>query len=146
MGKCIHPNGDLYKQVDGVAMGSPLGPIFANYYMGNLETQVLSSLSPDLTPVAYCRYVDDVFLLVHKAHVLYNLRDLFERKSVLKFTYEIETNKKLAFLDCMISKTPGTLVTDVFVKETNTGECMSYNSFAPHRYKTSNPHVTQPSI
>ena len=43
---------------------------------------------------------------------------------------------KLAFLDCMISKTPGTLVTDVFVKETNTGECMSYNSFAPHRYKT----------
>ena len=81
-----HPNGDLYKQVDGVAMGSPLGPLFANYYMGNLETQVMSSLSPDLTPVAYCRYVDDVFLLVHKAHVLYNLRDLFERKSILKFT------------------------------------------------------------
>ena len=111
-----YPNGDLKKQVDGVAMGSPLGPLFANYYMGNLETQVLSSLSPDLTPVAYCRYVDDVFLLVHKAHVLYNLKDLFERKSVLKFTYEIETNKKLAFLDCMISETPSTLVTGVLSK------------------------------
>ena len=29
-------------QIDGVAMGSPLGPTFANFYMGNLEKSVLS--------------------------------------------------------------------------------------------------------
>ena len=40
----------------------------------------------------YCRYVDDVFLLVRKAHALYNLKDLFESKSVLSFTYDIENN------------------------------------------------------
>ena len=30
-------NGKLYKQVDGVAMGSPLGPTLANQYMGTIE-------------------------------------------------------------------------------------------------------------
>ena len=88
-----HPNEDLYKQLDGVAMWYPLGPLFAKYYMGNLKAQVLSSLSSDSTPVTHCRYVDDVFLLIHKTQVLYNLRDLFEKNSVHKITCEIETNK-----------------------------------------------------
>ena len=61
---------------------------------------------------------------------------MFQIKSVLKFIYEIETNKKLPYLGCKISKTPVTLVTNVFVQETNTGDCIHYNSIAPHRYKT----------
>ena len=31
------PDGKLFLQIDGVAKGSPLGPTFANFYMGNLE-------------------------------------------------------------------------------------------------------------
>ena len=38
------PTGDIYTQVDGVAMGSPLGPLFANFYMANLETIVLENM------------------------------------------------------------------------------------------------------
>ena len=30
-------NGDIYEQVDGVAMGSPLAPILANPFMGHHE-------------------------------------------------------------------------------------------------------------
>ena len=30
-------NNKLYKQVDGVAMGSPLGPSLANFFLGHLE-------------------------------------------------------------------------------------------------------------
>ena len=30
-------NNKLFKQVDGVAMGSPLGPLFANFFLGYLE-------------------------------------------------------------------------------------------------------------
>ena len=33
----ISADGWIYKQVDGVAMGSPLGSCFTNFYMGNLE-------------------------------------------------------------------------------------------------------------
>ena len=31
-------NGKLYNQVDGVAMGSPLGPVFADVFMGFNES------------------------------------------------------------------------------------------------------------
>ena len=30
-------NGQLYEQTDGVAMGSPLGPLLANVFMGSIE-------------------------------------------------------------------------------------------------------------
>ena len=39
------PDNKLYLQIEGVAMGSPLGPTFANFYMGNLENKVLDNLT-----------------------------------------------------------------------------------------------------
>ena len=33
-------NGELYQQVDGIAMGSPLGPTFANFYLGDIEEKI----------------------------------------------------------------------------------------------------------
>ena len=38
--------GEIYKQVEGVAMGSPLSPIFANLYMENFEKMCFHQL-PD---------------------------------------------------------------------------------------------------
>ena len=34
-------NGEIYTQIDGVAMGSPLGPLLANIFMISLEEKVL---------------------------------------------------------------------------------------------------------
>ena len=33
-------DGKVYKQIDGMAMGSPLGPTFANIFMSNLEEEL----------------------------------------------------------------------------------------------------------
>ena len=50
----------LYKQIDGVAMGSPLGPTIANFFLAHIETKKLldSSMCP---PKFYSRFVDDCF-------------------------------------------------------------------------------------
>ena len=49
--------GNLYaEQVDGVAMGSPLGPLMANTFMCNIEEQLINQ---NKMPVFYNRYVDD---------------------------------------------------------------------------------------
>jgi retron-type reverse transcriptase len=37
-------DGQFYKQTDGVAMGSPLSPIIANFYMEDFETRAMDSL------------------------------------------------------------------------------------------------------
>ena len=43
-------------------------------------------------------------LIVDKFHCLKQLSELFERHSVLKFTHEIEINKKIVFLDVLIDR------------------------------------------
>ena len=47
--------GKLYKQVDGVAMGSPLGPTLANWYMGTIEKKLFANHMPSY-PKLYVRY------------------------------------------------------------------------------------------
>jgi hypothetical protein len=49
-------NGKLYEQVDGVAMGSPLGPLMANVFMCSLEEKLSKS---NKLPSVYNRFVDD---------------------------------------------------------------------------------------
>ena len=81
-----HPNGKLYLQVDGVAMGSPLGPTFANFYMGHVEEIVFASYPK---PTIYIRYVDDIFLMVDSVEDITLLRERLQENSVLHFTYEL---------------------------------------------------------
>ena len=51
------PTGKLYKQVDGIAVGSPLGVLFANFYLGHLEKEIFAA-HPELKPYIYVRYVE----------------------------------------------------------------------------------------
>ena len=54
-------NGQLYEQTDGVAMGSPLGPLLANVFMCSIE----ETLERDgKMPAYYRRYVDDTLTIV----------------------------------------------------------------------------------
>ena len=53
----------FYTQVDGVAMGSPLGPSLANAFLCHHETKWLNDCPEKFKPVFYKRYVDDIFVL-----------------------------------------------------------------------------------
>ena len=48
--------GVLYKQVDGVAMGSPLGLLMANAFMCYMKEQLAKQ---NKMPTFYKRYIDD---------------------------------------------------------------------------------------
>ena len=127
------PTGEIYVQKDGISMGTPLGPTFANYYMCELENNAFATLSNK--PKVYCRYVDDCFLMIDNIDQLHRLKKYFEDNSVLKFTTEFEINKKLPFLDVLLSRENHQLHTSVYRKATNIGDCLNYNSICPDQYK-----------
>ena len=114
-------------------MGSALGPLFANFYMCSIENDILPTLQKP--PLIYTRYVDDILLMIDNIKSLQEIKQKFENASVLKFTYETERQKSLPFLDIRVTRTEQHLTTDVFIKPTNTGECINYNSISPDRYK-----------
>ena len=49
-------DGKLYEQIDGVAMGSPLGPLMANTFMCSIEEKLVNN---KVMPSFYHRFVDD---------------------------------------------------------------------------------------
>ena len=54
--------GGVYHQVDGVAMGSPLGPVLANVFMGYHERNWINNCE-NSKPLFYSWYADDTFCL-----------------------------------------------------------------------------------
>ena len=129
-------NGKLYKQIDGVAMGSPLGPTLANIFMSYYEEKWLQECPQDFKPSYYYRYVDDTFLLFRSSnHIKKFLEFLNSRHQNIKFTCEIENNNSLPFLDVNIRKMDNTFTTSVYHKPTYTGLTTRYDSFIPSKYK-----------
>ena len=128
-------DGDLFVQKEGVSMGSALGPTFANFYMCHLENKVLKD-NRIPKPLLYIRYIDDICVVVNNFECLVMLKQALEDNSVLKFTFETEVKKSMPFLDVLITRNGTKFETSVFVKETNHGDCLNYESICPDRYKT----------
>ena len=63
-------DGTLYKQIDGVAMGSPLGPTLANAFLVYHEKNWLEHCPVEYRSLYYRRYVDDIFVLFNSAEHL----------------------------------------------------------------------------
>ena len=55
-----------YKQVDGVAMGSPLGLTLANLFLVYYESKWLEDCPKQFKPQFYRGYVDDIFVMFKK--------------------------------------------------------------------------------
>ena len=58
----------------------------------------------------------------------------------IKFTYELEINNKISFLDVLLIRKNDTLETTVYRKSTNNGVYLHWDSFAPKNWKRSTLH------
>ena len=91
-------DGQNYVQVEGVSMDSPLGTLFADFYVLRLENKLLHENKVS-NPRYYKRYVDELIaFFLRPSHVNWSITCL-QRGSVLKFTHEDFPNHCVHFLD-----------------------------------------------
>ncbi|KAA3676625.1 uncharacterized protein DEA37_0003469 [Paragonimus westermani] len=125
-----------YRQIDGVAMSSPLGPILADIFIAKLEQQVTERLS---SVQLYKRYVDDILLIAHNQlqaqRLIGHMNSLHPN---IHFSMEGENQNSLPFLDiCIRRNADGSIQRSVHRKSTWTGQYLHFESFVPRSYKQS---------
>jgi len=93
-----------YQQIDGVAMGSPLGPTLANIFLCYNEKIWLNDCPTSFKPLYYRRYVDDIFLLFQDDRCVELFKEYMNNKHPnMHFTSESESDNTIPFLDVFIT-------------------------------------------
>ena len=128
-------NGQMYKQIDGVAMGSSLGPLFAFILMSHLAQSFLNEYIAQTS--FYKRYVDDTFIVCNKiADAELLLNKFNESHPNIKFTLEHEENGRIHFLDVMIDISGGgSIKRSVYRKSFWNKQYLHFRSSVPVTYK-----------
>jgi hypothetical protein len=103
-------NGELFKQMDGIAMGSPLGPTLANI-MTTFEDEIVCQLTRTL-------YVDDTLVLAKPSDIPIILQAFNSFHPQIQFTFEDFPDNNVHFLDLQINSSDIT----IFRKSTHTGQ------------------------
>ena len=109
-------NRDIYTQADGVAVGSPLGPVLAGIFMVELERTILPTLKEHMSP--WKRYVDDTISYIKEESIEHVLSKLNGYHDNIDFTYETENDGKLPFLDVLVIRNYYEVETTVYCKST----------------------------
>ena len=128
--------GEHFELTDGLAMGAPASPAIANIYMTSFEEKALDTW-PKNKPKAWYRFVDDVFSIIKQSDVKDFLDHLNSQHPSIKFTLEMEKDKKLPFMDVMVQRIGEKLRTTVYRKPTHSGRYLNFNSNHPTEAKRS---------
>ena len=98
-------DGQYDDQIDGVAMGSPLGPVLANIFMCHFEEKWV--MSGQVCPSFWYRYVDDTYTMFENKDTANGfLQYLNSRQNSIKFTIEFEQDNEIPFLNILVKRCP----------------------------------------
>ena len=122
----------FYKQINGVSMGSPLGPVLANIIMTEVESTIVKELVDKPLVKPYLRYVDDTLLLVKDKDINHIRKRLNSSDKSIEFTVDTFPDGIVHFLDTKIDKNH----THICYKETHTEQYTSFHSQTPCHLKT----------
>ena len=120
-----------YRQIDGLAMGSPSAPCLANGWLSQFDEDIKGDAK------LYSRYMDDILCDIKSNYMWEKLGEINQYHENLKFTMEKEMDNSIAFLDMKIIRTNGYLSSIWYTKPTDTGLTMNFHALAPIKYKKS---------
>ncbi len=128
---CFGFNEEFYKQIDGVAMGTPIAPFVSEYFLRKYDGKLgkLKGIS------MFRRYVDDCFLVVKKDSIDSIFTDVNSLHPNLKFTSEFEMNGELHFMDLRLIRINNGIETTIYKKPASPTCTTHFTSCHPIRYK-----------
>ncbi|RLU25780.1 hypothetical protein DMN91_001939 [Ooceraea biroi] len=132
---CFKFNDKFYEQVYGSPMGSPLSPVLADLVMEDLEAHCIGLLDFNLR--IFVRYVDDVFTVLSVDKIQTVLRVFNDYHPRLQFTFELEKDNHINFLDTTVIRDGNALITNWARKATFSGRYINYHSNHPDNHKIS---------
>ena len=122
-------------------MGTKMAPSYANLFMGVLEhvQQMLSSYK--YKPLAYFRYIDDIFMIWAEGEETLTelLTHCNNQNKLIHFEQTISKNS-IPFLDVSVILENGKLTTDLYSKSTDKHQLLYSTSCHPKHTKTSLPY------
>ena len=136
---CFKFNNQHYLQVQGTAMGTRVAPTYANIFMSEFEEKYVYTYSHP--PKYWFRFIDDVWTIFRgtkselEAFILY----LNNCSESIKFT-ESFSKEKTQFLDVYTKRADTRIVTELFVKETDSHSYLRFNSCHPEHNKIGIPY------
>ncbi|CAH3106973.1 unnamed protein product [Pocillopora meandrina] len=136
---CFSFGGNYYKQTNGVAMGTKMGPSYASLFVGFIEHQFFSQYHGP-KPELYGRYIDDCLgaFSSTREELTQFIAAVNSFHPALKYTWDI-SDTSLAFLDIKISIEGNGLCTSVYYKPTDSHSYLLYSSSHPSHVKNSTP-------
>lgn len=117
---------EIYKQCDGLAMGSCISPILARIVMDHIFITVLDSLKLELKFLTI--FVDDSMTIVNELDRNKLLKGLNGFHHKINFTCEIEQDGLIDFLETTIVNDNGQLFTNFYRKTYGSGRLVNYYS------------------
>ena len=114
-------------------MGSSLAPVLVNTILTEFEKAVVTPLMKNGILKFYCRYVHDTLVLVKEDHIDKILKACNSFRNNLRFIVDKFENEDVHFLDLKIMNN-GEI--NIYVKDTNSGLYINYNSYEPWHRKT----------
>ena len=122
-------NEEVYKQTDGVALVSLISPVLADIFMGELKNNIVPVLQENFS--FWKRYVDDTICFLKIGTISYITKIFNNFDSKIKFTYEVEKDCKLPFLDVLGIKKGNNIITTIHCKATTSDIYLNWKSFGP---------------
>ena len=120
----------------GLPWGHPLDLYLLIFFFLFMRLIGLKIVLSNSNLLYYWRYVDDSFIVFKsRDHILPFLNYLNSKHTNITFTYEVEKDKCLPFLDVNILFSNGKFSTTVYRKPTFTGLFTNFESFIPITYK-----------
>lgn len=131
-------NDKFYEQKNGLAIGNPLSPLFAEIFLKHFEKQFLNIKCEFSQYIKYYyRYVDDVIVLWTGTERILNkfIKHINSLHEKIKFTVEKEKEKTLNYLDLKIKIEENKHTFEIYRKDTSTDTVIHNMACRPMSHK-----------